>query len=116
MKTRNEASLTLAWEIYSHLFRIIKRYLQNEFDKISLNEVSPELEAVNQSELTVPGTYLKCYRAKKPLVFIKKFVPMLKVIPSKQQPRKLVIFGTDGNDYPFLLKGHEDLRQDERVY
>ena len=23
--------------------------------------------------------------------------------------------GEDGNDYMFLLKGHEDLRQDERV-
>eukprot|EP01127_Copromyxa_protea_P021217 TRINITY_DN7249_c0_g1_i1.p1 TRINITY_DN7249_c0_g1~~TRINITY_DN7249_c0_g1_i1.p1 ORF type:complete len:2507 (+),score=519.55 TRINITY_DN7249_c0_g1_i1:98-7618(+) len=115
LKTRNEASLTLAWEIYSHLFRIIKRYLQNDFDKLYLSQVSPDLEAVNHSELTVPGTYLKCFKAKKPLTFIKKFVPMLKVIPSKQQPRKLVILGTDGNDYPFLLKGHEDLRQDERV-
>ena len=39
----------------------------------------------------------------------------LKVIESKQRPRKLTIRGSDGNDYAFLLKGHEDLRQDERV-
>lgn len=25
------------------------------------------------------------------------------------------ITGSDGKDYVFLLKGHEDLRQDERV-
>lgn len=34
---------------------------------------------------------------------------------SKQRPRKLKIVGSDGVDYNFLLKGHEDLRQDERV-
>lgn len=34
---------------------------------------------------------------------------------SKQRPRKLTILGSDGEDYAFLLKGHEDLRQDERV-
>jgi hypothetical protein len=37
------------------------------------------------------------------------------VITSKQRPRKLTIHGSDGKDYAFLLKGHEDLRQDERV-
>lgn len=37
------------------------------------------------------------------------------VITSKQRPRKLYIRGSNGKDYIFLLKGHEDLRQDERV-
>lgn len=37
------------------------------------------------------------------------------VIPSKQRPRKISMQGEDGRDYVFLLKGHEDLRQDERV-
>ena len=32
-----------------------------------------------------------------------------------QRPRKLVIFGSDGKEYTYLLKGHEDLRQDERA-
>jgi len=48
-------------------------------------------------------------------VTIEYFVPQLIVITSKQRPRKLTIHGSDGNDYAFLLKGHEDLRQDERV-
>jgi len=48
-------------------------------------------------------------------VTIEFFVPQLIVITSKQRPRKLTIHGSDGNDYAFLLKGHEDLRQDERV-
>lgn len=50
-----------------------------------------------------------------PVVTIASFAPQLVVITSKQRPRKLTIHGNDGKDYAFLLKGHEDLRQDERV-
>lgn len=50
-----------------------------------------------------------------PVVTICSFSPQLAVISSKQRPRKLTIHGSDGEDYAFLLKGHEDLRQDERV-
>jgi FKBP12-rapamycin complex-associated protein len=48
-------------------------------------------------------------------VRIKAFNQTLSIIPSKQRPRKLVWVGSDGQNYTFLLKGHEDLRQDERV-
>lgn len=50
-----------------------------------------------------------------PVVTIEYFAHQLVVITSKQRPRKLTIRGSDGEDYAFLLKGHEDLRQDERV-
>lgn len=62
-------------------------------------------------ELAVPGTYI----AGEPLVTIAAFAPQLQVIASKQRPRKLTVHGGDGAEYMFLLKGHEDLRQDERV-
>jgi serine/threonine-protein kinase mTOR len=39
----------------------------------------------------------------------------MEVLSTKQHPRKLATFGSDGQMYRFLLKGHEDLRQDERV-
>jgi phosphatidylinositol kinase/protein kinase (PI-3 family) len=41
--------------------------------------------------------------------------PTLLVVESKQHPRKCVIVGSDGRNYAFLLKGREDMRQDERV-
>jgi FKBP12-rapamycin complex-associated protein len=53
----------------------------------------------------VDGSYVK----------IEKFIPSVQVITSKQRPRKITLRGSDGKDYVFLLKGHEDLRQDERV-
>lgn len=40
---------------------------------------------------------------------------LFQVITSKQRPRRLCVRGSNGKDYMFLLKGHEDLRQDERV-
>lgn len=46
---------------------------------------------------------------------IMSFDPTLSVISSKQRPRKLTIKGSDGNPYQYVLKGHEDIRQDERV-
>jgi len=46
---------------------------------------------------------------------IAKFSQVLPVYQSKQHPRKLTIIGDDGREYNFLLKGHEDIRQDERV-
>jgi len=65
--------------------------------------------------LSCLNTCLGTYKPNGATCRIKAFNPVLKVITSKQQPRKLVIHGSDGMDYPFLLKGHEDLRQDERV-
>ena len=46
---------------------------------------------------------------------IQSFVSTVVVITSKQRPRKLTMIGSNGREYTFLLKGHEDLRQDERV-
>lgn len=62
-------------------------------------------------ELAVPGTY----QSGKPVVKIVEFEPIFVVIPSKQRPRKIALLGSDGTSYTFLLKGHEDIRQDERV-
>lgn len=47
-------------------------------------------------------------------VNIARFSPIIEILSSKQRPRKLSIFGDDGKEYKFLLKGREDLRLDER--
>jgi phosphatidylinositol kinase/protein kinase (PI-3 family) len=60
MKSHDEASLKVAWEIYAHVFRQIRKQLQ-DFDKLFLNSVSPELEKMHDIELHVPGTYLSIY-------------------------------------------------------
>lgn len=40
---------------------------------------------------------------------------ILKIFNTKQHPRQLSMIGTDNKEYLFLLKGHEDLHQDERA-
>ncbi|KAJ6794172.1 serine/threonine-protein kinase TOR [Iris pallida] len=109
-RTGRDAELTQAWDFYYHVFRRIDKQLPS-LTTLDLQSVSPELLKCQNLELAVPGTY----RADAPVVTIARFAPQLLVITSKQRPRKLSIQGSDGEDYAFLLKGHEDLRQDERV-
>ncbi|KAG2704801.1 hypothetical protein I3760_05G022000 [Carya illinoinensis] len=109
-RTGKDAELNQAWDLYYHVFRRIDKQLQS-LTTLDLQSVSPELLECRNLELAVPGTY----RADSPVVTIASFASQLGIIPSKQRPRKLTICGSDGNDHAFLLKGHEDLRQDERV-
>lgn len=49
------------------------------------------------------------------MIRIIKFDPTFSIISSKQRPRKLSCRGSDGKDYQYALKGHEDIRQDNLV-
>lgn len=109
-KTGKEAELTQAWDLYYHVFKRINKQLQG-LTTLELQNVSPALLNARDLVLAVPGTY----RAGAPVITITGFSPQLIVIASKQRPRKCTIHGSDGEDHAFLLKGHEDLRQDERV-
>lgn len=66
---------------------------------------------IKDSQVLIPGLY----GPKNPQIFISGFYEILTLINSKRKPRKVKIFGSNGKSYDFLLKGHEDLRQDERV-
>ncbi|KAF2071336.1 hypothetical protein CYY_007349 [Polysphondylium violaceum] len=109
-KSRKEGDLNQAWDLYYQVFRRIYKQLP-QMTSLELQYVSPKLLNSFDMELAIPGTY----RAGEPIIRIQSFSPTLSVIPSKQHPRKLTIIGSDAIEYTFLLKGHEDLRQDERV-
>lgn len=110
MLTKKQSHLSQAWDIYYKIFRKISAKLP-QLTVLELQFVSPELLAARDLELAVPGTY----KAGTEVVRIRGFTPDVQVITSKQRPRKIVMHGSDGREYTFLLKGHEDLRQDERV-
>lgn len=109
-ETKDLNNLNQAWELYYQVFRRISRQLP-QLTSLELQYISPKLLEARNLELCVPGYY----RSNEPIVRIARFNPSLTIIPSKQRPRKLTIVGSDGKDYMYLLKGHEDLRQDERV-
>ncbi|KAJ3212943.1 phosphatidylinositol kinase- protein kinase tor1 [Entophlyctis luteolus] len=110
--TGNVNDMNQGWDLYYKVmvFRKILAQLP-QLTTLDLHYVSPKLLAATDLELAVPGTY----KSGDSIVKIASFEPMLKVMTSKARPRRLTIKGADGVDYQYLLKGHDDLRQDERV-
>lgn len=92
------------------MFRKITRQLPY-LTSLELQFVSPKLTHLVDLELAVPGSY----NPNQELIRIANVESQISIITSKQRPRKLTIKGSNGRNYMFLLKGHEDLRQDERV-
>ncbi len=111
-KEEADKAMNAAWDLYYKVFRKINKELPG-LTTLELSGCSPALLHAHNLELGVPGSY----RVNGSFVKIERFSPSrsINVITSKQRPRKIVLRGGDGKDYKFLLKGHEDLRQDERV-
>lgn len=108
--SQDQGDLNQAWDLYYQVFRKIARQLPSLMT-LEMMYVSPKLKEQQDLELAVPGSYDPA----KSVVRIQSFDPVATVIQSKQRPRKLLLKGSDGINYQYLLKGHEDIRQDERV-
>ena len=108
--TKDKSCMQAAWDIYYGVFRRIDAEVP-QLTSLELPLVSRPLTEEQNMQLAVPGTY----RVHKPIVRIACFSPAISIFPSKQRPRRISVAGTDGRWYRFILKGHEDLRQDERV-
>ena len=74
------------------------------------------LSSLSTRELEIPGQYTS---RKKPLldhhIKIVGFDEKLLILHSLRVPKRLTIRGHDENDYRFLVKAGEDLRQDQRL-
>ena len=113
MGNNNEMFMNQAWNIYSFIYKVIHDKLQNpeEFRQLELKNIAPKLLRMTNCELGVPGFYKPGRKA----VAISGFDHKLSIYSSKQHPRKMRMYGSDGKEYWYLLKGHEDNRQDERA-
>ncbi|XP_036194617.1 DNA-dependent protein kinase catalytic subunit [Myotis myotis] len=86
----------------------------------NLKECSPWMSDFRveflRNELEIPGQYdgkgkpMPEYHAR-----IAGFDERVKTMASIRKPKRIIIRGHDERDYPFLVKGGEDLRQDQRV-
>ncbi|XP_013375655.1 PREDICTED: DNA-dependent protein kinase catalytic subunit isoform X2 [Chinchilla lanigera] len=86
----------------------------------NLKECSPWMSEFKvqflRDELEIPGQYhgrgkpLPEYHAR-----ISGFDERVKVMASIRRPKRIVIRGHDEREYPVLVKGGEDLRQDQRI-
>lgn len=110
LESKNELEIKQAWDIYQSIFTNIIDISKN-VKYLDLENVSPKLYNFKESQICIPGLYKSGY----PVIKIRGFEKQLTVLSSKQHPRRLIIYGSDEKEYLFLLKGHEDLRQDERA-
>lgn len=67
---------------------------------------------MRQTSVCLPGSYSPFSSQN---IMIDSFKNEIKVLVSKQRPKKLIILGTDGKEHVYLLKGKEDLRLDQRI-
>ena len=107
---KSELSFNASWNYYVDIFRSLRTY-NLSFSNICLSDASPALYKLHNSPLNVPGTY--SYGSQ--IINIQSINNELTIIRSKQRPRKMTILGSNGINYAFLLKAHEDTRLDERV-
>lgn len=88
--------------------------------RLRLSDFSSWFELMHSSSeqvLEVPGQYDNIIAppdASKH-VTVMGFAPDVQIFASKQRPKKIIMRGSDGQDYAFIAKGGEDLRQDERI-
>ena len=115
--TQCDADICSAWNIYLTVYKLIDKSVQSQFEQyMDLHYISPTLTHTHDLLLAMPGTFLADRDSVDTrAVLISTFGSQIRVIDSKQKPRKLCIIGNDGAEYSFLLKGREDLRQDKRV-
>ncbi|EAY17524.1 PIKK family atypical protein kinase [Trichomonas vaginalis G3] len=86
-------------------------YVWDKVRTIELSTISEKICQKTDFKLAVPGTY----KVDHEITRIKFFFEQVMVYTSKQQPKSISVMGDDGKVYQYLLKGHEDLRLDERI-
>ncbi|KAJ2352606.1 phosphatidylinositol kinase- protein kinase tor1 [Coemansia sp. RSA 2673] len=115
---RDDSLLYTAWNLhYGPVFAKNKSEHFNDqrmvlkAKTLLLEECTLTLMRCNNMSLTVPGTYDPASE----IVLIGSFHREADIRKTKKRPRQIRIKGSDGHDYPFILKGNEDMRQDERA-
>ncbi|KAI8641990.1 hypothetical protein BD408DRAFT_483034 [Parasitella parasitica] len=92
----------------------------NPEEEKSLKSYSPWLNSFksieHDQELEIPGQYDGLSKPFPELHAKVAYIdPTLLVMHSLRKPKRIKIYGTDEKEYLFLVKGGEDLRQDERI-
>ncbi|KAF0561158.1 Serine/threonine-protein kinase SMG1 [Gigaspora margarita] len=105
-----------SWESYKSgwdLLRNVHKDLTKELmsnRSLKLVDVSPFLGTIKSSAIAMPGLPYHT-----DIVTIQSFDENFIILPTKTKPKKLVLLGSDGQQYGYLFKGHEDLHLDERI-
>ncbi|KAL1529840.1 hypothetical protein AB1Y20_000771 [Prymnesium parvum] len=126
------------WEPFRGLQREMNSFLRRP--ALSLALISPTLVALRGTQIPMPGLAVDQFSvsaqmppsdssfASQPssptdhtnaddggLVCLERFGEEMAVLPTKTKPKKMLLRGSDGREYNYLLKGREDLHLDERI-
>ncbi|XP_069777633.1 DNA-dependent protein kinase catalytic subunit isoform X2 [Narcine bancroftii] len=112
--------LTMDIKTFKNVTSDIEKHVSKLEAPGNLKEYSPWMSEFKpeylRNELEIPGQY---DGKSKPLpeyhAHISGFDERIKVMHSIRKPKRLIIRGNDEKDHPFLVKGGEDLRQDQRI-
>jgi FKBP12-rapamycin complex-associated protein len=113
-ESNNEIYFLMAWDLLSNFHKQLENVFKSIKGNLFLENVSPLLISFKNTKLLVPGVN-RLFSLKSKEIYIESIEPVLKYLNSKRKPRKLSLLGSNGRKYSYLLKGNEDLRQDERV-
>ena len=111
VETQEQFFLDQAWGIYYQLFqKLHEKVTGGSMKHVSMAHVSPALNRLHDTCLLVPSLAHNGEQT-----FIHSFLSNIEIVSSKQRPRVLMVLGSNGRTFPYLLKANEDLKQDERV-
>lgn len=88
---------------------------------ILLSEIAPQLAVLSTSDIPMPGfekqilDSSESFAGNHGIVTVSSFCKEVTILSTKTRPKKLVLQGSDGQRYTYLLKGREDLRLDSRI-
>lgn len=116
------AALGEMWRPFDDIAASLASYQRKS--SILLGEVAPQLASLSSSDVPMPGLEMQVTVAESDrdltttlqgMVAIASFSEQVTILSTKTKPKKLVIHGSDGQKYTYLLKGREDLRLDARI-
>lgn len=116
------AALGEVWRPFEAIAASLASYQRKS--SISFGEVAPQLASLLSSNAPMPGLEKQIMVSEsegsldsfnQEIVTIASFSEQLAILPTKTKPKKLIIVGSDGLKYTYLLKGREDLRLDARI-
>ncbi|XP_047338055.1 serine/threonine-protein kinase SMG1-like [Impatiens glandulifera] len=116
------ATLGDVWRPFENIAACLVSYQRKS--SISVGEVAPQLSELSSCDVPMPGlekqiSIFESVDSAIPkthgIVTISSFSQEITILPTKTKPKKLVMLGSDGNKYTYLLKGREDLRLDARI-
>lgn len=105
------SALENVWKPFDDIAALLATYQRKS--SISLAEVAPKLAFLSSSSIPMPGFEKQIDEGT--IVTVASFSNQIDILPTKTKPKKLVIVGSNGQSYTYLLKGREDLRLDARI-